>query len=226
MAFQRVRRFLGAILLIFGVSFAVTDYSLRGHLYYTKRAVNDIVGSTWQAVFPPSGPVHLYVRVAADQAYRAAHPDWKPRLYDLVAAVSARFEEEFGIRFSVLSVEAWNRPSGLNSYEGILTHAERKLNRRSSQILVVMTAPDKDYRRTDRWIDVGAAHYLGNCVVVGEDRLLRHEIGHLFGAVDYPPGSRGFDLESIYSYKYADRSDAIDPANEARILKHKYRWLW
>jgi len=197
MAFQRVRRILAAVLLIFLASFAVTDYILRGHLYYTKRALNYVVRNTWQAVFPPSRPVRLFVRVAADQDYRAAHPDWKPRLYDLVGAVSARYDEEFGIRFNVLGIAAWDRPEGLDSYQGILVHAEKNLNRRSSQILILMTGKDKDERRTDRWIDVGAAHYMGNCIVVGDDGLLPHESGHLFGAIDYPPGRPGYKDEPI-----------------------------
>gem|GEM_PF-5952161 len=106
-------------------------------------------------------PVRLFVRVAADQDYRAAYPDWKPRLYDLVGAVSARYDEEFGIRFNGLGIEAWDRPEGLDSYQRILVHAEKNLNRRSSQILILMTGKDEDERRTDRWIDVGAAPSAG-----------------------------------------------------------------
>jgi hypothetical protein len=91
---------------------------------------------------------------------------------------------------------------------------------------VLMTGKDDDGSRPDRWLDVGAAHYMGNCVIVGDDFQLLHELGHLFGAVDYPPGSPGFAVESIYSYEYADRTDKIDPANHGRIMRNKHRLLW
>ena len=68
------------MVLIFAASFAGADYYLRGHLYYTKRAANFLVRNTWQALFPPTGPVRLYVRVEADQDYRSNHPDWRNRL--------------------------------------------------------------------------------------------------------------------------------------------------
>ena len=59
-----------AVLVIFTASFTVADYVLRGHAYFAKRLGNFVIRNTWQAVFPPSGPVELYVRVLAD--HRAA----------------------------------------------------------------------------------------------------------------------------------------------------------
>ncbi len=75
-------------------------------------------------------------------------------------------------------------------------------------------------------MDVGAAHYLGNCVIVGHDSQLLHELGHLFGTIDYPPGDPRYDLETIYSYQYADRTEIIDADNAARINRFKYRRFW
>jgi hypothetical protein len=225
-AFKRVRKIILAVALIFAASFAGTDYYLRGHLYYTKRAVNFVVRNTWQALFPPSGPVHLYVRVEADQDYRRSHPDWKSRIPDLMDAVGGRFAAEFDIHFTILGVGGWDRPEELQDYSAILVYAEKKIDRRSAQIMVLMTGKGDESDRAAHWVDVGIAHYLGNCIVVGDDFQLLHEMGHLFGTVDYPPGSPGFYAESIYSYKYADRTDKIDPANHDRILRNKYRLLW
>jgi hypothetical protein len=223
---RRVRNILLAVVLIFAASFAGADYYLRGHLYYTKRAANFLVRNTWQALFPPTGPVRLYVRVEADQDYRSNHPDWRNRLPGLMDAVSARFAEEFDIHLTILAVGGWDRPEELQDYSAILIYAEKKIDMRSAQILVLMTGKDEESGRPDRWVDVGVAHYMGNCVIVGEDFQLLHELGHLFGAVDYPPGSPGFASESIYSYKYADRTDRIDPANHDRIMRNKHRLLW
>ena len=223
---RRVRNILLAVVLIFAASFAGADYYLRGHLYYTKRAVNFIVRNTWQALFPPSGPVRLYVRVEADQDYRSNHPDWRTRLPGLMDAVSARLAKEFDIHLTILAVGGWDRPEELQDYSAILIYAEKKIDMHSAQILVLMTGKDEESGRPDRWVDVGVAHYMGNCVIVGDDFQLLHELGHLFGAVDYPPGSPGFALESIYSYKYADRTDRIDPANHDRIMRNKHRLLW
>jgi hypothetical protein len=211
-SFKRVRKIILAIALIFAASFAGTDYYLRGHLYFTKRAVNFVVRNTWQAVFPRSGPVHLYVRIEADQDYRRFHPDWRNRISD--------------IHFTILGVSEWDRPEELNDFSDILVYAERKIDRRSAQIIVLLTGKDDERERAAHWVDVGIAHYLGNCIIVGDDFQLLHEMGHLFGTVDYPAGSPGFDSESIYSYKYADRTDKIDPANHDRILRNKYRLLW
>jgi hypothetical protein len=224
--FRRGRKIVLSVLLIFALSFAGTDYYLRGQFYFTKRAINFIYGHTWQAIFPPSGPVELYVRMVADQNYRRLHPDWESRLRDLLDAVGRRFAAEFDIRFSLLSLGAWDRPESLADYAGILKYAARKINRHGADISVIMTAADTGTEPDDRWVDAGVAHYLGNCAIVGRDALLLHELGHLFGAVDYPPGNPLYDSETTYSYKYAVRTDAVDPANHARIMKNKYRLLW
>lgn len=225
-SFKRVRTIILAVLLIFAVSFAGADYYLRGHLYYTKRAVNFVVRNTWQALFSPSGPVHLYVRIEADQDYRRIHPDWKTHIPDLMDAVGGRFADEFDIHFTILGVSEWDRPDGLQDYSDILVYAEKKIDRRSAQIMVILTGKDDESERAAHWVDVGIAHSMGNCIIVGEDFQLLHEMGHLFGTIDYPPGSPGFDSASIYSYKYADRTDRIDPANHDRIMRNKYRLLW
>ena len=164
--------------------------------------------------------------MGADQSYRRVHPDWKSHLPDVFDAAAKRFAVEFDIRLTLLNIDSWERPAGLDDFAGILKYAARKLDRRGADIFVVMTADDAGKADDGRWRDAGIANTLGNCVVVGEDALLVHELGHLFGAVDYPPGSPHYGEETTYSYKYAARTDAIDPANRDRILKHKYRLLW
>jgi hypothetical protein len=224
--FKRLRNIILAVLGIFLLSFAGTDYYLRGQLYYTKRVINFLALHTWQAVFPPSGPVSLYVRLAADQSYRKAHPDWKTRLAGVFEAAAKRYGEAFDIRLTLLNIDAWERPISLTDFAGILKYAARKLDRRGADIFVVMTADDAGDAQDSRWRDAGIANTLGNCIVVGDDALLVHELGHLFGAVDYPPESPLYDEMTTYSYKHDTATDAIDPANRDRILKHKYRPLW
>lgn len=223
---RRLRNLLLAVLGIFILSFAGTDYYLRGQLYYTKRVINAIVRDTWQAAFRPSGPVSLYVRMTADQSYRAAHADWKTHLPDVFDAAAKRYAEDFDIGLTLLNVGAWDRPPDVTDFAGILKYAARRLDRRGADIFVVMTAAAADAAQDGRWRDAGIANTLGDCIVVGEDALLVHELGHLFGAVDYPPGNPHYDELTTYSYKYDTRTDAIDPANHARILKNKYRLLW
>ena len=224
--FKRRRQIVLSVLAILVLSFAGTDYYLRGEFYYTKRVANFLYLHTWQAVFPPSGPVKLYVRMDADQNYRRLHPGWESHLQDVFDAAARRFKEEFDIRLMLLSAGAWERPEGLDDYADILKYAARKLDRHGTDISVIMIAEEAGQARDGRWMDAGVAHRLGNCAVVGDDALLVHELGHLFGAVDYPPGHPLYDLETTYSYQYAERMDAIDPANHARIMKNKYRPLW
>lgn len=218
---------LAAVLVIFALSFTVADYFLRGHAYFAKRAANFVIRNTWQAVFPPSGPVELFVRVYADQDYRGFRPDWENRLADRMDQIKIRLEKDFGIRLKVLGIGAWDRPEQLIEYSDILAYAERHVDRRGTQILILMTGKDDaSAPPPDQWMDVGAAHFLGNCVIVGDDSMLLHELGHLFGAVDYPPGNPGYELETIYSYQYTDRTEIIDPYNAARINRFKYRKFW
>jgi len=224
---KRAAQILAAVLLIFAGSFTVADYFLRGHLYYTKRAANFVYRNTWQAVFPPSGPVELYARVYADQDYRRTRTDWKDHLADLLDQINRRLGKDFDIRLRILSIGPWDRPDNLTEYSDILVFAEKHVDRKSTQILILMTGKDDNFTPSpDQWVDEGAAHFLGNCIIVGHDSQLLHELGHLFGAVDYPPGDPRYNIETIYSYQYTDRTDVIDPENQARINKFKYRRFW
>ncbi|MBN1938121.1 MAG: hypothetical protein JW843_00945 [Candidatus Aminicenantes bacterium] len=224
---KKTAKILAAVLIIFTASFSVADYVLRGHAYFAKRAANFIIRNTWQAVFPPSGPVELYVRVYADQDYRRTRPDWEPHLAVLMDRVKARLGRDFDIHFRILGISPWDRPEELTEYSDILVHAEKNIDRRGTQILILMTGKDDGVSvPPDQWMDVGAAHYLGNCVIVGDDSQLLHELGHLFGTIDYPPEDPRYDLETIYSYQYTDRTENIDPDNAARINRFKYRKFW
>ncbi len=140
--FKRVRNVVLAVLGIFLFSFAGTDYYLRGQLYYTKRVINALYRDTWQVAFPPSGPVKLYVRMAADQTYRSLHADWKTHLPDVFDAAANRFAGEFDIRLTLLNLDAWERPEGLDDYADILKYVLRKLDRRGADVFVVMTAKE------------------------------------------------------------------------------------
>jgi hypothetical protein len=215
-----------AVLAVLAVSFTAADFALHGHLYYAKRVGNFIFRNTWQAVFPPSGPVRLFVRAAADGDYRDIHPDWRSRVPGLLAAAGRRFDDEFGIRLEFLGVEAWNRSDHATDYSAILARAEKSIDRKGAQILVVLIGQSPDSDDAEHWVDVGVAHYLGHCLVISDEAKLVHELGHLFGAIDYPPGAPGADDETIYSYQYAARTDRIDPANHDRIMRNKYRLFW
>ena len=223
---RRAFRVLFAVLAVLAVSFTAADYVLRGHLYYAKRVGNFVYRNTWQAAFPPSGPVRLFVRAAADGDYRNAHPDWRSRVPELVAGAGRRFEDEFGISLEFLGVEAWDRSDTATDYSAILTRAEKSIDRKGAQIMIVLIGREPDLSDPEHWVDVGVAHYLGHCLVLGAETQLVHELGHLFGAIDYPPGNPGFEDETIYSYQYAARTDRIDPANRDRIMRNKYRLFW
>ena len=161
------------------------------------------------------------------QDYRQTRTDWKIHLGDLLEKIGKRFDGEFDVRLRILSLDAWDRPEHLTEYGDILAYAEKNVDRRGTQILILMTGKDDETALAEgQWMDAGAAHYLGNCIIVGGDELLLHELGHLFGAIDYPPGDPRYDVETIYSYQYTDRTETIDPENRARINRYKYRLFW
>lgn len=215
-----------AVLIIFPISFISTDYYLRGYLYYTKLTINTVYADTWQKIFPPSGTVNCFLKVVVDQDYRKKYPDWKTHVTDLVKDVDNRFFDEFGIHMYILDISPWDKPDNLTEYSDILNYGVKNINRGSADILVIMTGEGYQVTGGSHWADIGIASFLGNCVVVGEDSQLMHELGHLFGAVDYPKGDPNFDTISIYSYKYLLRTRHIDPMNHERIMAHKYRLLW
>ena len=215
-----------AIIIIFPLSFALTDYYSRGYLYYSKRAVNSIDLETVQRLFPPSGPANYFLRVVADQEYRKNHYDWKKTVQKELASVNERFTQEFGISFTIMDIAEWNPPENVREYSDLLTLAVKSINREGADILVVFTGRESQIEPGDHLVDIGVAHYLGNCLLVGDDSQLLHEMGHLFGAIDYPRGDPNFNTVSIYSYKYIKATNNIDPANHDRIMKHKYRFIW
>ena len=215
-----------AVIIIFPVSFVLTDYYTRGYLYYSKRTVNKLHEETIQKLFPPSGQVNYFIRVMADQDYRKKHPQWKLTIKDWVDWVNKRFTKDFGISFTVMEIDEWDPPENIVEYSDLLTFAAKTLNRKGADILVVFTGRESQIEPGDHFVDIGVSHYLGNCLVVGDETQLLHEMGHLFGAVDYPRESPYFNTVTIYSYRYTKSTQSIDSANQARILKHKYRFIW
>ena len=215
-----------AVIVIFPLSFMLTDYYSRGYLYYSKRVVNTVFQLTWQQWFVPTGPVYCYMKVVVDQDYRQKHPDWDPRIRAIVKRADDQFAAEFNIHLRVDTMEAWERPNGLMDFSEMITYGVKNISRGNADVLVIMTGRELDLGEGSHWVDMGVAHYLGNCILVGDDDQFMHEVGHLYGAMDYAPGDPGFQTESIYSYKYIRKTRKIDSLNHDRILAHKYRLVW
>jgi len=217
---------LVACIIVFPLSFVITDYYLRGYLYYTKRTINIIYQNTWQNLFPPSGPITYTLRVVVDQQYRQKYPDWKTHVPALIDRVNKRFSDEFDINFIPLDISPYDIPDNMTDFDDILTYGVKNIDRRRADILVILSGKEFDIEQGAHWVNIGVAHYLGNSILVSDDSQLLHEMGHLFGAIDYPPGDPNFDVESIYSYKYTKKTRIIDSMNYDRIMQHKYRFIW
>ncbi len=172
--------------------------------------MNILYADTWQKVFPPTGTVDCFLKVVVDQDYRQKYPYWKTHVTDLVKDVNKRFFEEFGIHIYIMDISSMGRPDNMTALSDILTYGVKNINRGNADILVIMTGEGYQVTEGSHWADIGIAHFLGNCVVVGEDSQLIHELGHLFGAVDYPRGDPNFETVSIYSYRYLLRTRVID----------------
>ena len=88
-----------------------------------------------------------------------------------------------------------------------------------------MAFSDQAYKKYD-----GMAELLGDDVIVEDSWSLSsntntviHEMGHIFGAIDYKSGHRNYNAPSVMTYNSSKRTDSFDKENAERVMENKYR---
>ncbi|MCJ7588084.1 MAG: tetratricopeptide repeat protein, partial [Candidatus Aminicenantes bacterium] len=135
------------------------------------------------------------VKLLADEEFRSA-PDWRVRAESRIRSVSSDFERLFGIRFTVRRADAWISEPSLDGLDKIVRAADAGIDKEGCEILIVFTNQE----------GMGTAYtgytlFKEGIIALLDRRLsptgfgiLKHELGHVFGAVHVP------DPESVMDY--------------------------
>lgn len=165
------------------------------------------------------------VKLVADEEFRMtgrAWPgDWSHNLRGELAAVSEEFEERFGIRFAIAAIGGWMSDNKRHSLLGLVSDLYPDLLKSRADILVGLTAQETI---SDRF--AGCSSF-DHCIVLvrrmspesAMGNVLKHELCHIFGAVDIEePGSVMDRADRV-------KGDGFDAFTTGLILLHKDREL-
>ena len=163
---------------------------------------------------PQAEPRSVAVVFAVDDRFRE-DPAWLERLGDVLGRASRYYGPRFGLRFELADVQFW-RPAG-DTLEERLDDLRAQAQPGAGGILVGVTArpprPPAGY---------GLASYQEGLLVIalaaeddGLAEAFRHEVAHVFGALDLGPG-RGL--------MSSDRSgEELDALNARLVALHRDR---
>lgn len=164
------------------------------------------------------------VMAVVDKKYQKENKDWRKRTVGLFDEVSTIYEKQFMIKLVLKDIKEWNSESDNSNRMAMLHEVKRKFPITPEiDIVVAFTNQKTNYLW---WI--GTAEHLGNYALVGvniddffEKRIITHEIGHLFGAIDYD-GYHGSPY-SVMNYDFFKETDYFDAGNITMIMKNKWR---
>lgn len=159
----------------------------------------------------------ITLKIASDSAHRK-RPDWMSEIQKTVGEVSAIWERQFGIRWKVVGFADWEPPmddSSLNTYK-LLAHLRSNIPLDKADVVVGIF----EGKCLDQYS--GASSFFGASAIVSTgclrkgdprntvDRVLSHELAHLFGAFHVRP-----HIRSVMS---GDGPDIFDPQTREMIL--------
>jgi hypothetical protein len=174
--------------------------------------------------FPADAEVRtVTVKLVADEEFRAAGRawpgEWTHEVRRMVSSVSGEFEERFGIRFAIAGVGVWMSDNGRHSVQNLLGDLYPDARKSKAQILIGFTAQGTI---SDRF--AGGTSFEHRVVLIRRTwpesamrDILRHELCHIFGAIDIrEPGSVMDIVDSV-------RGDGFDAFTAGMVLLHKDR---
>jgi hypothetical protein len=182
----------------------------------------------------PSKQRIVQVKAVADRELRERDPLWKDTVRGLVDAASDFFERDFGIRFTVRTVEPWPSEETTSLTSIMLDRLQQRVPLAEQDLVIGFTG-----QRINRYRGRGRVDRIGNCreglgnYVVAlvskpfrypgdDDRpeldvlLLVHELGHIFGAEHTASGTASVMTE-VFGYR-----SEFDPKNRDLILANKF----
>ncbi len=169
----------------------------------------------------------VFVKAVVDKEYRELEKDWEKRVKNLIQESSLVFEKQFKIRFVLKEIEKCELKikeddiykltfimSGIKNYFPITPDIDVVMVFIKPKILVLS------------WYGLSSGNFGNHVLMIGggsffiEKRLLTHEVGHLFGAIDYPYPYSPF---SVMNYDWFSSWDYFDEENVKIILSNKNR---
>jgi tetratricopeptide (TPR) repeat protein len=158
----------------------------------------------------------IQLKIAGDEEFRSQN-QWQESIKKWISDISALFEQEFNIQFTIHSFENWTSSSPQHSFDVLFHDLRRNIQVGEAEIVLGFTDQPDLLSRT-----MGLASYLHGYALIkkssSEDqtkRYLLHEICHLFGGVDLlqPSSVMRWDKPS---YDFDDTTRRIIHLNRTR----------
>lgn len=217
-------RLLLMIVIAFSIGAVVEKY-MKGDAYATKRIINALYGNYVVHLVTPADPITYTITIAADEELIAAHPNWEEVMKSSIQAASSTFLNNFGIQFAVADTVTWDSDDSIDDLDSILKETMMEVDPGKGDIVISWTG---QYVKPifHFYIHQGAAIYKGRHLIVRTPEAVLHEIGHLFGAEDYPPEHPNARIPSTYATLNDRYIFTIDDENKDRIRASKYKLIW
>ena len=136
-------------------------------------------------IAPPT-PRTITLKIVADEEFVSARPDWHIAARRLLHEVAGEYKRSFGIAFRIRSLGVWATNNGAVSLLDIFKELKSQVASGDCDVVLGFTA-QKSYQKPF----FGATSYSSGYLVVQAllpdsilKFVLRHELGHLLGAVD------------------------------------------
>ena len=174
------------------------------------------------------------IKVAADEEFRS-QSDWQLKAKRLISRSSARFKNEFSIRFHIEKFVFWNSDNSADSLFELLHDLRKKISHEGCDVVMGLTSQGQQGMEFEY---SGIAAYLNSTVLLRElpsestmERMMAHEFGHLFGAADLhekgslmdeeKPGEKfdTFTRSLIVLNKQRDFNPYVFPLSEGKLDK-------
>ena len=172
---------------------------------------------THKIVFPEHLSTRtINIKIAVDGEFGSME-NWPLEIKRIVRDSSKNFENNFGIKFKIKSLESWSSDDSLNSMFELLNDLIRKVPQEESDVVLGFTA-----QRNIQEDLVGVASYLSGYILVRGLKsrnmmtsALTHEFSHIFGAVDLNEEGSIMDTKN--------RGTEFDDFTTQIILLNKFR---
>ncbi len=190
-----VRRIPNSRFLIFIAIFFFASFLGPGRLFSQTREIS--------------------VKVLADEELRE-EPGWKDLTESCLSQVSSEFERLFGIRFRVIEFEDWTSNDRARSLETLAEELDARADKGRADILLAFTAQknlDQSFFGYSLFKEgLVLSQYSANTSALV--KTLKHEFGHLFGAVHVADAASVMDYFVQGSQFDSLNIQAVDLARE------------
>jgi hypothetical protein len=163
----------------------------------------------------------INLKVVADEELKCGCESWCFYLKTLIRAVSKDFEERFGIRFSVKKVGGWMSDNSRQTSYDLLNDLRSGIDKEKCDVVVGFTAQEPVETAFS-----GVTSYTMGYVLIRSGpskawirNTLKHELGHLFGAVDIAESSSVMGTQQRWqANRFDEFSSALIDQNRDRTF--------